>query len=186
MISSANRVDISKALQTGGWMSEKELTWLAERAQNCRTIVEFGSYHGRSTRALADNSPTDCKIWAVDPWNGEYKTEEGMRVSDMDTYCLPQFKRNLRDHIETGKVLPVRNFSYNFSCPYKIDLVFIDGDHRYDTVVKDIKKALELVGNYGIIAGHDYGHPLWPGVKQAVDMAFRKVEVVDTIWNLRF
>jgi predicted O-methyltransferase YrrM len=182
----ASHVDISKALQIGGWMSEKELTWLAKTVENCKTIVEFGCYHGRSTRALADNSPPDAKVWAVDPWNGDYKTEEGHLVKAVDSYCLPYFKRNLQDHIDSGKVIVSRGFSYNFESSYAMDFIFIDGDHRYGTVVKDIKKALELVSNNGIIAGHDYGHPDWTGVKKAVDEFFDHVEIEDTIWSVRF
>jgi len=182
----ASHVDISKALQIGGWMSEKELTWLAKAAESCKTIVEFGSYHGRSTRALADNSRLDAKIWAVDPWNGDYRTDAGQLISDVDSYCLPYFKRNLKDHIDSGKVIVCRGFSYNFESSLAMDMVFIDGDHRYGTVLKDIKKALELVSNNGIIAGHDYGHPLWFGVKRAVDETFKNVEVEDTIWSVKF
>lgn len=181
-----SQVNISKAIQIGGWMSEKELTWLAYEAQRCNTITEFGSYHGRSTRVLADNSPNDCRIWAVDPWNGNYKTEDGLTVADMNTYCLPQFKINLRDHIDSGKVIPVRNFSYNFNPEVVMDMIFIDGDHRYETVVRDIEKALDIVSMHGVICGHDYNHPIWPGVKQAVDEMFEHVKFEDTIWIVRF
>jgi predicted O-methyltransferase YrrM len=73
-------------------------------------------------------------------------------------------------------------FSYQFSLPYKIDMVFIDGDHRYETVVKDIKKAFELLKPGGLICGHDYDHPNWPGVKQAVDEYVGNVEIEGTIW----
>jgi len=182
----ASQVDISKALKIGGWMSEKELTWLAETAQNKLRIVEFGSYHGRSTRALADNSPNSAKIWSVDPWNGIYLTDDGKQLVDIDTYCLPQFKKNLRDHIDSGKVIPIRNYSYNFEAPEIMDFVFIDGDHREEVILKDINKALSIIGNKGTIAGHDYGHPLWFAVKKIVDNIFKKVEVVDSIWIVNF
>jgi len=182
----ASQVDISKALQIGGWMSERELTWLAKTVENCKTIVEFGCFHGRSTRALADNSPSDAKIWAVDPWNGEYKTDEGHQVAHVDTYCLPYFKRNLKDHIDSGKVIVSRGFSHNFTSPYAMDFVFIDGDHTYKGITRDIKKAIELISNNGIIAGHDYGHSRWTAVKEVVDQTFKNVEIEDMIWSVRF
>ena len=48
-------INITQALQIQGWMSEPELYWLAEQARKPITIVEAGSYCGRSARAIADN-----------------------------------------------------------------------------------------------------------------------------------
>jgi len=174
-------VTIEKAQQIGGWMSERELLWLALQAKKHLHIVEFGSLHGRSTRALADNNTTEGRIWAVDPWAGDYYSEEGTDIP-ISTYVMPYFIGNLKDHVDTGHVVPVRMFSYQFSLPYKIDMVFIDGDHRYATVVRDIKKAYELLKDGGLICGHDYGHPSWPGVKRAVDELVGNIQVWETIW----
>lgn len=177
----ASQVNLEKALSIGGWMSEQELTWLASEARNCKKIVEFGVLHGRTTRALADNAPNGAKIWAVDPWKGDYIYEDGSKVP-INTYVMPYFIQNLKDHIDLHRVIPVRIFSYQFSLPFEVDMVFIDGDHRYETVVKDIKKAYELVRNGGIISGHDYNHPAWPGVKQAVDELIGNVQTEGHIW----
>lgn len=178
-------VDISKAQSIIGWMSDRELLWLAEMASKSKIIVEFGCFHGRSTRSLADNISEDGKIYAVDPWNGDYVTESGVVMGQVDTYCMPNFKYNLADHIKAGRVIPVRNFSYNFKLPIEselADMVFIDGDHRYDTVLKDIDIAQKITKPGGIIAGHDYGHSLWTGVKKAAHEKFASIEIEDTIW----
>jgi predicted O-methyltransferase YrrM len=182
-----DKVILDKALATPGWMSIRELTWLANVARSCSCIVEFGSFLGRSTRALADNAPENAKIYAVDPWNGPYKLDSGENLEVVDTYVMPQFIANLREYVESGKVIPIRNFSYNFYLTdYEYaDMVFIDGDHRYDTVVKDIKKALWLLKPNGIICGHDYAFSTWPGVKKAVDKMLTNVTVEDTIWWTR-
>ena len=177
----ASQVNIERAIQLGGWMSVPELTWLASQALKCKTIVEFGSLHGRSSRALADNMPNGAKLWCVDPWKGDYISEEGNAIP-LNTYVMPYFIQNLKDHIDLHRVIPVRRFSYQFSLPFQVDMVFIDGDHRYETVVKDIKKAYELLRTGGLICGHDYGHPMWPGVKQAVDEVMVPNLEEGTIW----
>lgn len=180
-----SHVDISQALKIGGWMSEPELTWLAEHAHKYQLIVEFGSLHGRSTRAMADNMLNGSKLWAVDPWAGDYYDEDGGKVP-ISTYVMPYFKQNLADHIKVGKVIPVREFSYRFKLPFQVDMVFIDGDHKYETVIKDIKKAFELLKDGGLICGHDYEHPSWPGVKKAVDIlvdTMSPIKVEGTIWS---
>jgi hypothetical protein len=179
----ASQVDISRALAIGGWMSEKELTWLASSAKDCKTIVEFGSFHGRSTRALADN--TDGVVYAVDPWNGFYPQEDGSDFKVVNTFVLPIFRKNLADHIATGRVIPVRKFSTSFTLPFKVDMVFIDGDHTYRYFVRDIDKAISLLKPGGILCGHDYGHSTWDGVKKAVDERFPSVKIEDTIWWTR-
>lgn len=179
----ASQVNIERALTIGGWMSERELIWLATQASKYNRIVEFGSFHGRSTRALADNSPDDAHIWAVDPWSGEYRTENGDVMEQVDTYVMPYFCMNLMDHIRTGKVTPFRTWSYRFSLPHLVDMVFIDGDHRYQTVIKDINKAIELLENNGLICGHDWDHPTWPGVRKAVtELLGNDIQVEDSIW----
>jgi len=174
------QVNIEKALSIPGWMSSQELTWLASKAKECDIIVEFGSFCGRSTRALADN--TDGIVYAVDPWNVDYFTEQGTVLEGVNTFVLPQFIENLREHVESGKVIPVRNFSYNFKCSSLVDMVFIDGDHRYNICKKDILVALTNTKYGGIISGHDYGQSGWPGVKQAVDEFFPNAQIEDTIW----
>lgn len=180
----AGQVDILKATLIGGWMSERELTWLATMASSCNKIVEFGCHHGRSTRAIADNAPLGAKIWAVDPWGGNYKNEDGTSVN-IDTYVMPQFRHNLHDHIVSGKVIPVRQFSHKFGLDEKVDMVFLDGDHRFEAVYRDIIAAKRLLKPEGLLCGHDYDHPEWPGVKLAIDAMSLKVEREDLIWWTR-
>lgn len=173
-------IDISKALQIPGWMSHGELLWLAKRASECERIVEFGSFHGRSTRALADNIKDGGRIWAVDPWSGDYP---GI-IPPVNTFCMPEFISNLSDHVSSGRVIPIRAYSHDFFLPEKVDMVFIDGDHRFMPVIRDIVKARSLIADDGIICGHDYNQP-FPEVVDAVNKMFSDVEVEDTIWWTR-
>jgi hypothetical protein len=171
---------IDKALGIPGWMSEPELTWLAQQAKDKQFIVEFGCYLGRSTRALADN--TDGVIYAVDPWDGTYYNDDGSIADWINTNVLDVFVGNLKEYIDSGKVVPVKEFSWAFRPIFKADMVFIDGDHRYHEVKNDIVHALAIVKSGGIISGHDYSHYTWPGVKQAVDELLGTVKHCDSIW----
>ena len=51
----------------------------------------------------------------------------------------------------------------------KIDFVFLDGGHNYETVLNDLKYCNEVVKNNGIILCDDYDLSFAPGVKKAVD-----------------
>jgi len=149
-------MNISKALEVDGWMNEQELTWLADQASKHHTIVEIGSFLGRSTRALADN--TEGTVYAVDYWLGP--TEICMAPWDREQ-LYDHFCENLSDLIDSKKVIPIKCNSHKVELDVVPDMVFIDGDHAYDSVVADIKKWRHL----DFVCGHDYS---WSTVKQAV------------------
>lgn len=176
-------VDLTRAQAINGWMDRKELRWLAGAARACTgAIIEVGSYEGRTTRALADN--TSATVYAVDPWDGRgvVSPTPGAVLTDA---AFPVFCLNLADHIAAGRVVPVKAILEEavpkfadlglWRPPAKVggaDLVFIDADHHYATIRRNIDIALRLLRPGGIIAGHDFGHAEWPGVKRAVDEAF--------------
>lgn len=176
-------VNIEKARGIRGWMSDLELFFLAKMAKQSQVIFEIGSYMGRSTRAMADN--TAGIIYAIDPWKGNVLTEEGNIAFDVGPDIYNTFYCNLSAYVNNGRVI---------MCPYKFnewpgndhpdnyrpDFIFIDGDHRYHNVVSDINLALKF--NPKIIAGHDYSLHFWPGVQKAVDEIFPDAQFVETIW----
>ncbi len=172
-------IDISRALAIKGWMSQQELTWLAETAAKCQYMIEVGAYRGRTTRALADN--TNGTVVVVDPYSGVYYNDDGSIMTSFGDADLEHFNENLADHLATHKVVHFRTTL--IACPIiTCDLVFIDGDHRRIPVEDDIFQALRRLRPKGILAGHDYGAKEWPGVKQAVDGIIGPVETVGTIW----
>lgn len=53
--------------------------------------------------------------------------------------------------------------------PAELDFVFIDGDHSYSGVMRDLETCWPRVAKSGVLTGHDYGNPNFPDVKRAVD-----------------
>ena len=144
-------------------MSEPELEWLACQAAAHRAIVEIGSYLGRSTRALADNTPG--VVYALDDWYGprDYPLTPEQRKMLPARFCehmtgllLTKVRPVVADH-----TLFPHDF-YMFSEP---DMVFVDGDHEYDNVYRDIAFWKDMLGPGGLLCGHDAD---WPGVQRAV------------------
>jgi Methyltransferase domain len=183
-------VNIAQAESLEGWMSTPELYFLAENAKDHKKIVEAGCYYGRSTRALCDNAAGI--VYAVDPWSGNY----GVNASRDGTPFAYSFKQpmvifnqfiiNLYDHVISNKcIIQPMEFS-KFNPVEPVDMVFIDAIHDYDNVKQDIKHALGMLGEGGLLCGHDYSES-WPGVIKAVDEVFGdgKVGVEDTIWWIR-
>lgn len=174
-------VIIDKALAIDGWMTYEELTWLAQTARECEVIIEIGSYKGRSARALADN----CigRVYCIDPWNEiTYDDNDSSSISIIKANVFDEFRENLKDHIELGRVIPLKQHANEVKFNSCADLVFIDGDHRYPSIMGDIKRAKEWIKSGGIIAGHDYNQQGCPSVKRAVDEVFPEFQLVGTIW----
>ena len=49
------------------------------------------------------------------------------------------------------------------------DYVFLDGGHKYETVLNDLKNLTKIIENYGVILCDDYDLIHAPGVKKAID-----------------
>ena len=76
---------------------------------------------------------------------------------------LEKFKNNV--HLIKGnsnKVLKQIDMS-------KIDYVFLDGGHEYNTVLNDLNCCYEVINNNGVILCDDYDLLQAPGVKTAID-----------------
>ena len=178
-------MNITRSLIIHGWMSENELRFLAEHASKSKLILEVGSYRGRSTRAMADN--TKGTIYAIDPWNGKYGKENDRDLArqsyQIDGHRIYEdFKHNLIDHINAGRVIVTPTSFEKFWITRRPDMIFIDACHEYDTVKADIHHALKMTPKF--LCGHDYSDH-WLGVKKAVDEVFGKgIQTVDSIWYI--
>ena len=51
----------------------------------------------------------------------------------------------------------------------KIDYIFLDGGHDYETVKNDLNCSIEVINNNGTILCDDYDLSYAPGVKKAID-----------------
>lgn len=171
-----------------GWMSRRELDWLAERGAEAARIVEVGVWMGRSTVALLSRSP-DCGLYAVDTWAGVPgdPAQEGLYEDPEAAYCA--FLANLAAPIALGQVRVMREDSVTAAgrlfteCGQSFDLVFLDGDHSYDAVRADIAAYLPLVRPGGILCGHDFH---WSSVERAVNSMLAPVQRgPDSLWWVR-
>ncbi len=175
-------IEINKALAIDGWMRPIELLFLAIEASRRAKICEIGSWKGRSTRALLDN--TQGQVTAVDTWKGTPGDAGHENVVPEELFKT--FKDNLRD-IPFPKLRVYEGTSLEAAELFQrdkeqFDMVFIDGDHHYASVKADIQAWKGLVSPGGILCGHDYA-PEWVGVRQAVDEIFPSwIYRYDSIW----
>lgn len=135
--------------------TEGLVKWVSE--SRCRTLVEIGTLFGLTAKAIAHE--TEAKVIAVDIfcWN-----PFGLTSAQHEAFA----RRILSGELKDGKVELVKRDSRQFLQEMKdVDFVFLDGDHRYESV----KAELEILKAKGVrwIAGHDFGNPAF-GVTKAV------------------
>lgn len=145
-----------------------------------KTLIEIGSYAGESTIQFAKQ----FNVISIDPFEANYDTRDIASTSDFEK-VYQQFLINTKD-------LPVQHIRKTSDEAFlelldkgeKVDMVYIDGLHTYDQVLKDIINYRRLVKPGGFIAGHDFHHQNWPGVVAAVQKLFLVPDKVfaDTSW----
>lgn len=159
-----------------GWMTRAELEALFKEAKNHSSIVEIGSWKGRSTHALLSGCPGI--VYAVDHWKGTESDGRAHQEAFIDPDSVyTQFCGNVG---EFANLRPMRMSSEEASKQFEdksIDMVFIDADHSYEAVKRDIELWLPKAKK--LICGHDFQ---FEGVEKAVKEKFEKINIVGTIW----
>jgi predicted O-methyltransferase YrrM len=123
------------------------------------TIVEIGSWLGTgSTQILLDHVKRHGgRLYCVDTWQGSPAVQG--HVDMLATYDVYQsFVENVRRAGGEACVEPYLMSSTDAASQFSdasVDLVFVDGDHKYDAVRSDIKMWLPKIKVGGIICGHD-------------------------------
>lgn len=155
-------MSISSSLSIPGWMDVPDLEWLADRASRCKSIVEVGSWMGRSTRALASN--TLGVVYAVDTFEGSQEHQTFLADKSKD-WLYEVFLKNTSD-LENLRVLRMTSLmASEYLKDQLFNMVFIDAAHEYESISVDIKVWKVRVRPGGILCGHDRG---FPSVSQAV------------------
>jgi predicted O-methyltransferase YrrM len=149
----------------GGWLDLSEAWALhetarraAEAANGSAVVAEIGSYHGRSTIALAFGMMAGGggRLFAIDPQANEPDQWEKFQ-SNIE-------RAGIRDVVE-----PIRAFSNvardKFSAA-SINVLFIDGPHVYGSVVQDVADWTSTLTGDAVIAFND---AYWvEGVRRAI------------------
>lgn len=170
---------------TSAWIPTPTLKRLTELVQQREhlpgAIIEFGSWEGRSTIAIA--SGTTQPVFAVDHWKGNTGDEHTEPVAQAnDIYA--RFRYNTQWHKNIQPVVTdIDAFMVAWGEPIKF--IHIDADHNYGPVKRQIQWAQQYMVPGGVMCGDDYS-PNWPGVVNAVDECLpqRRIEIV--MWVQEF
>jgi predicted O-methyltransferase YrrM len=145
-------------------------------------VVEFGSFEGRSSLALAEVVFPGV-LHCVDTWNG------GIDGFGHDASAYNRFLENMAegDAVFEDHVMDMFDFCEKARAEsYKF--IYLDASHDYESVKRGIAACLPLLVKGGILAGDDFltasreRTDLHGGVQRAVEEAFESFEVKGNLW----
>lgn len=140
-------------------------------------IIEIGVFKGEFLNYIHTNCQPSI-IDAIDLFDGE------MCSGNVDGNYITHYNMNrsyselLEKYKNTSvNIIKEDSSTYLNSCDNNsYDIIYIDGDHSYNGVKKDLEAAFKAIKHNGYIMGHDYemnmnkAHRAYDfGVKQAVD-----------------
>ncbi len=160
--------------QVEGWLYLDEAWALHETVRTFGsptdrvTVVEIGSWKGRSTIALASGIEArgghDAgKVIAIDPHTG---TEDGPEIGPAST--VDEFRKNIAAAgIEpmVELVVATSHLARARFTPCSVDILFVDGSHHYEDVKTDILDWQPALKDLSVVAFND---PSLPGVYWAL------------------
>jgi len=146
-----NFEDVFKEVQgIPGWMGKDDCSVLYDYVKNVEgLIVEIGCFMGISTKVMALASPKS-RIIAIDSFQTVHSSS-GIINSEVA-------RKGFIKNIEGLNIMFIHKSSHLVAETWneKIDLLHIDGDHRYRGVKKDIVHFVPWVKSGGYVLFHDY------------------------------
>ena len=144
-----------------GWMTPGQASTLFDAARRCPpsgSIVEIGSFRGRSTIVLASAAPDGVQIVAIDPHAGNDRGPQeidGFQDEASDDHAV--FLANLERAGVADRVRHLRMFSDEAHAHVdgQVDVLYIDGAHRYAPALSDIRSWGDRVAEGGTMLIHD-------------------------------
>jgi predicted O-methyltransferase YrrM len=134
-------------------------------------VLEIGSFEGLTSNYIVDNLLTENgKLICIDPLTDLYLNDN---LSDLDkkrntedfNYFKDQYSRfthNTKEHLDSGKIHLIRDLSCKVfpelirEYTSAFDLIYVDGDHRPESVYIDAINSLKLCKSNGYILFDDY------------------------------
>ena len=173
-----------------------------------KCFLEIGVFHGVTARNVCELLKTihenDFKYIGIDLFEKNDKNQSEIvpntnfsnplkkiyfqYIKKQDPYSLEAVKDLLNKFKENVHLIKGNsNLILKKIDMSKIDYVFLDGGHNYNTVKSDLNNCINVIYNSGTVLCDDYNLSYAPGVKKAID-EFVKINKFkcELILNSRF
>ncbi len=156
-----------------------------------KNFLEIGIFHGVTSRNVCDLlnyihgknfNFTGIDLFSTEEesiveeyipktkFSNPFKTIFYNYIIRLDPYSIKSVKKLLKKYknniniIKGNSNVILKEISVN-----DFDYVFLDGGHKYETVLNDLKNLTKVIENNGVILCDDYDLTYAPGVKKAID-----------------
>ena len=154
------------------------------RREGLKIGVEVGVKIGRNIEQTIKACPW-FHWYAVDPWDTTMRYQTWNPASHA-THEMA-FDEMAQEY--PANITKIKAYSLDAAMAFDappVDLVFIDAMHTRESCSQDIAAWLPHIRPGGWMTGHDYHHPRFPGVTEAVDDAFDEVQTAeDYVWMVQ-
>lgn len=173
MLTISEKIRAHAGAADAGWGAAYGLFARVIEAKNLRIGAELGVAFGGHAESLLKVASVE-KLYGVDPYLHIAAYEDPMNLPQDEFDQVYEFVME-RLAPFGGRYAHQRKKSCEAvdDLP-ELDFIYVDADHSYEGVWRDLCGWYGKVRVGGIIGGHDYGHANFPGVKQAVDQFFRR------------
>ena len=160
--------------------AEVEYLWRICQGISNGLVIEIGTEHGMGSTFTMYQSlkGRNNRMICIDCWGG------WSEVAKKQYY--PRYQNYLKNLIVNDMTLStIYDFSYRASELFVnsiADIVFIDGSHLEEDVIRDINCWKSKVKSGGVLCGHDYN---MESVKRGVDPLFKNIELCASIWSVK-
>lgn len=159
-----------------GWMLPIEIDWLCRNAAQFKSIVEVGSWKGRSTAALLN--ATTGTVFAVDHFQGTPSELNAKHAEAKTVDIFGQFLDNVGRYPNL-QVLKMSSEEAATRFPDgSAEMVFLDADHTEEGLTVDLETWLPKCSK--LLCGHDV--ELEPVRKALENVGIKWQHAVGTIW----
>jgi len=161
------------------------------RQKNPRNFLEVGVFHGVTSRNICEllysingknftftgidlflneDQINSDEFIPKNKFSNPFKEIYFKYVLRFNPYSIDAVKKLLKKFKQNIKIIKgnsnqiLKEIDLN-----KIDYVFLDGGHKYETVMEDLKVLSTVINNNGVILCDDYNLSYAPGVKKAID-----------------
>jgi len=156
-----------------GWFSEQDAEFVSTLCSGVSGMVlEIGVFKGRSTAVMAPVCLANgCDYHVVDNFWGAEECDPATIVQRSEK-VLTIFRRNMKSIGLWDRITVHKSDSYAATAAFPhatLGLCFIDADHSFEGVTRDLESWWPKVRPGGVLAGHDYSSSRRHSVIPAVD-----------------
>jgi len=150
--------DLSQELETFSDGLRPMISFIKSQNKQNLIGVEIGTYKGKNAKLILDN--LDIKqLYCIDPWIDNELKVNGKSI-------LEETNQRLKTYNNAWIIVEKSDNAVRY-IQELVDFIYIDGNHSYMQVKKDLIHYYPKLKKHGIIGGHDF-YASEMGVVQAV------------------